>query len=176
MPEAPKVFISYSHDSPEHMDRVLALSNDLRQKGIDCCIDQYEESPPEGRPLWCDRQVEQSRFTLVACTETYLRRFKGEEEPGKGLGAVWEGHILTQELYNAHGKNTKFIPVVFCAPDLGYIPLILQSATYYNAGDANGLEKLYRRLTSQPSIRKPDLGDVVEMPPRPAPAGLHALP
>ncbi len=30
-PEHARVFVSYSHDSPEHADRVLAFSNRLRQ-------------------------------------------------------------------------------------------------------------------------------------------------
>jgi len=38
----PVVFISYSHDSAEHADRVLALSNRLHEDGIDCILDQYE--------------------------------------------------------------------------------------------------------------------------------------
>jgi len=84
MADATKVFISYIHDSQEHMDRVLALSNRLRREGVDCRIDQYKESPEEGWPQWCARQVNQSSFALVACTATYLRRFDGEEEPGKG--------------------------------------------------------------------------------------------
>jgi len=46
----PKVFISYSHDSREHKDRVLELSDRLRDDGIDCHLDQYEESPAEGWP------------------------------------------------------------------------------------------------------------------------------
>jgi len=48
----PKVFISYSHDSPEHADKVLAFANKLRSEGIDAVLDQYEESPPEGWPMW----------------------------------------------------------------------------------------------------------------------------
>jgi hypothetical protein len=39
MSEAPKVFISYSHDSPEHANRILALANRLRVEGIDCAVD-----------------------------------------------------------------------------------------------------------------------------------------
>ena len=35
-----KVFISYSHDSAEHRDRVLALSERLRQDGIDTLLDR----------------------------------------------------------------------------------------------------------------------------------------
>jgi hypothetical protein len=36
----PRVFISYSHDSPEHADRVLALADRLRAEGIDCHLDR----------------------------------------------------------------------------------------------------------------------------------------
>src|SRR5450755_1727876 len=122
----PRVFISYSHDSPEHLDRTLALSARLRMAGVDCRIDQYEESPEEGWPLWCEEQVEQSSFVLVACTETYLRRFKKKELPQVGLGGTWEGHIITQELYNAQGRNTKFIPILFSQEDDPSVPLALQ--------------------------------------------------
>lgn len=37
----PKVFISYSHDSPEHEKRVLALAERLRSDGVETQIDQY---------------------------------------------------------------------------------------------------------------------------------------
>ena len=54
---APRVFISYSHDNQEHMDRVWELSEKLRGDGVDCRIDQHEESPAEGWPRWCTNQV-----------------------------------------------------------------------------------------------------------------------
>ena len=167
-----KVFISYSHDSPEHKDRILALSDRLGQEGVDCAIDQYEQSPAEGWPRWCERQVEQSAFVLVACTETYLRRFKGEEARGKGLGGTWEGHIINQELYDAQGENTKFIPITFCPEDAHFIPLALKSAAAYRLDE--GYELLYRRVTGQPLISKPALGEIVPkaarepLPPQPA--------
>ena len=82
--KTPTVFISYSHDSPEHTDRVLAFANWLREDGIDCTLDQYETSPPEGWPKWMDRHIAKSDFVIVICTETYYRRVMGEEEPGKG--------------------------------------------------------------------------------------------
>ena len=169
-----RVFISYSHDSAEHMDRVLALSNRLRQEGVDCHIDQYEQSPSEGWPQWCEKQVQQSGFVLVACTETYLRRFKGEEAPGKGLGGTWEGHIITQELYNAQGGNRKFIPIIFSEQDAAHIPLILQSATHYQISD-EGYERLYRRLTNQPLIQMPALGTVKPMAAREVLPSMPAL-
>jgi tetratricopeptide (TPR) repeat protein len=168
---APKVFISYSHDSPEHKDRVLALSNRLREEGVDCSIDQYKQSPEEGWPLWCERQVLQSNFVLVACTETYLRRFQGKEVPRKKLGGTWEGHIITQELYNVQGKNTKFIPITFRPEEAAFIPPPLRSATAYQLyGD---YEPLYRRLTAQPLITKPAFGSIIPQAPRVPPVLEH---
>jgi hypothetical protein len=160
----PQVFISYSHDSPVHVDRVLALSNRLRAEGVDCSIDQYEQSPAEGWPLWCERQVEQSTFVLVACTETYLRRFKREEAPKIGLGVTWEGHIITQQLYEAQGSNTKFIPILFSKEDEQFVPMPLRGTTRYQLSD--NYDQLYRRLTDQPFISKPALGGVKPMPAR----------
>src|SRR6266404_2461990 len=170
----PKVFISYSHDSREHKNRVLALSDQLRAGGVDCQIDQYQESPPEGWPLWCENQATESEFVLVVCTEAYLCRFSGKETPGSGLGVTWEGHIITQELYNAQRKNKKFIPITFAAIDKANVPLTLQSATRYDLPGA--YEKLYRRLTHQPLVEAPPIGAVKPMPPRQNPPPLPELP
>ena len=61
----PTAFISYSHDSPEHQNCVLTLSNRLRSDGIDTILDQYLESPPsEGWPRWMDRLVRDADFVL----------------------------------------------------------------------------------------------------------------
>ncbi|MCP3964217.1 MAG: hypothetical protein GY719_40825 [bacterium] len=39
-PSAPRVFLSYTHDSPEHVERVLGLANRLRGEGVDANLDQ----------------------------------------------------------------------------------------------------------------------------------------
>jgi len=41
MAERTKVFISYSHDSPEHADRVLDLADALQHGGLEVILDQY---------------------------------------------------------------------------------------------------------------------------------------
>ena len=94
-PRSSKVFISYSHDSPEHEERVLQLSNRLCNTGVDCNIDQYVESPPKGWSKWMFDQIDEAEFVLVVCTETYNKRFRGKDEPGKGRGVIWEGAIIT---------------------------------------------------------------------------------
>ncbi|MFY9584464.1 MAG: tetratricopeptide repeat protein [Candidatus Acidiferrales bacterium] len=160
----PKVFISYSHDSREHADLVLELSNRLRSEGVDCYIDQYEVSPPEGWPTWMLRQVREADFVLVICTETYRRRFEGLEEVGTGLGAKWEGAIITQELYEVEGKNTRFIPVCLAKQDLPHIPVLLRGATHYALDTSDGYDELYFRLTDQRGVVKPDLGEPRKRP------------
>jgi hypothetical protein len=112
-----------------------------------------------------ERQIEEADFVLVVCTETYMRRFRGVEEPGRGLGGSWEGAILTQHLYEVQAENTNFIPVVFSSPDEAHIPVVLRGVTRYQLDTEEGYIALYRRLTSQPEILRPKLGQRRVLPP-----------
>jgi WD40 repeat protein len=156
--DPPKVLISYSHDSPEHEQRVLTLANRLRTDGIDCTIDQYVIVPEEGWPLWMERQIRDSNFVLMVCTETYLKRVLGEEQPGKGLGVRWEGNLIYNAIYSARVMNTKFIPLLFVVGEASHIPTPLQGTTFYEPFTEAGYEKLYRRLSNQPQAIKQEMG------------------
>jgi SEFIR domain len=138
----------------------------LRTDGIDCNIDQYEESPPEGWHRWMLNQIDWADFILIACSEEYDRRFRGKETEGKGKGAIWEGAIIIQELYDTQGKNVKFFPITLDSEDSQFIPSPLRSATYYKLDAKDGYESLYRRLTGQAKIRKPKLGKLQTLAPR----------
>jgi len=140
------------------MDAVLDLANCLRRDGVDCSIDQYTRSPAQGWPRWCEKQVEDSKFVLVVCTDTYLRRFQGKEERGRGKGVTFEGYIITQELYNAQGKNEKFIPIVFSAGDGEHIPVLLQGASSYDVSTREGYDEVYFGILGQPKVTPPDIG------------------
>ena len=169
----PRVFISYSHDSVQHENRVLALSNRLREDGIDASIDQYESFPPAGWPHWMEGQIRDADFVLVVCTETYRRRIEHKEERDKGLGALWEGNIIYNHLYLAQGENKKFVPVFFDGASPSDIPSPLANYTYYDLD--RDYESLYRYITEQPQISKPVLGALKRLQPRERnPASLHA--
>jgi len=154
----PRVFISYSHDSPKHANEVLGFANKLRSEGIDAILDQYEESPAEGWPKWMDRQIEDSDFILLVCTETYYQKVMGTVNTADGLGVKWESTLAYQEIYDAGGENTKFIPALFKDGKPEYIPRPLGGATYYCVETRKGYEDLYRRLTGQADTTKPGLG------------------
>ncbi len=163
--DSPKVFISYSYDSPEHEQRVRMLADRLRREGIDCTIDQYDEAPTNGLLRWMARQVKASDFVLLVCTETYARRAEENEQPGKGHGVLWESNLIYNEFYAAGTVSPKFIPVLFHPRDSSHIPGPFTGVTYYCIENEAGYEKLYRRLTKQPRIVKPPVGEVYSLPP-----------
>lgn len=122
MPATDEVFLSYSHDSADHVRNALELANRLRSEGVDCVLDQYESSPPEGWPRWMDKRIRESKHVLMLCTEPYYRRVMGEEVAGHGLGVRWEGNLIYQHLYNAGAINSRFIPVLLNPDHRLFIP------------------------------------------------------
>ena len=147
-------FIIYSHETPEHNRRVLNLATKLRTDGVACEIDSFQVSPPEGWPVWMVKQIRESDFVIAVCTKTFAQRFAGNEKSGKGKGGTWEGRLIQQILYE-EGRNHRFIPVVFDPSDVRHIPVVLQSATYYDLSTRKGYDQLHRALTNQPRVQKP---------------------
>jgi len=155
---SPKVFISYSHDGPEHAAWVLNLANRLRRDGIDATLDQYEMSPADGWPIWMERQLREAEFVLVVCSPNYMQRAVHRDKSSISLGVVWESVLTEQLIYDANIRNAKFIPILPEGVDSKYIPIPLRYTTYYRLTDEQGYEDLYRRLTNQPFVQKPGLG------------------
>ena len=160
------VFISYTHEGPDHAQAVLDLSKSLRDEGIDCVLDRYEASPPEGWPQWMDREIKKAQFVLMICTEAYYNRVMGKEKPGIGLGIAWEGHLIYNHIYRSASRNTKFLPVIFDEAHEQYIPAPTQSATRYCLSRPDGYEQLYKRLIGKAPTEKPPLGKLKALPQR----------
>src|SRR5208337_910758 len=172
MADAPRVFLSYSHDSDDHAGRVLDLADNLRAKGIDVTLDQYvHPGPEEGWPRWMDRNIDEAKFVLMVCTETYHRRVMSQEEPGKGLGVRQEGSLIYNRIYNDKPSGSRFIPILLLpGSEPSHIPSPVQGHTYYRIAAFDlidpGFEGLLRHLTVQPPTPPPDLGMIPTLPPR----------
>ena len=166
--ETPTVFISYSHDSEEHSARVLQLANQLRHRGIDAELDQYQTQPSQGWPRWCEEQLRPGNadFVLVICTRTYLERVEGKAQADGGRGVYWEGSAMYNCLYDAKG-NERFLPVLFDDVPEDVIPVPLRGYSRYRIREFDladgGYEDLYRTLTHQPPAEKPELGEPVDL-------------
>jgi len=61
---APKAFISYSHDSAGHQTWVLRLASDLRAKGIDVVLDQWDLVPGQDVSLIMQRGISDPTASL----------------------------------------------------------------------------------------------------------------
>ena len=166
MADAPRVFLSYSHDSDEHADRVLQFADQLRQDGIDAILDQYEPFPEKGWTLWMEKNVRDADWVLMVCTETYHRRVEDDKAPAVGRGVRWEGRLIRQYLYDAGGANRRFVPVLLQGGVRDHIPSILRDYSYFSVSMPQGYEILYRLLTDQPWNKKQKLGKLEELPPR----------
>jgi tetratricopeptide (TPR) repeat protein len=164
---APRVFLSYSHDSEVHRARVLQLANRLRAEGVDAWLDRYEQAPAKGWLRWMQRQIQTADFVLVICTETYRRRFDGEEESGVGKGVTWEGLLAAQLLYDEATVNRKFIPVLLDDTSESAVPLALRAYERFRL--PADYDRLYRLLTSQPDIIAPPVGEKKSLSTTPLP-------
>jgi len=161
-------FISYSHDSDEFCDQLLAISNTLRKRGVDCNIDQYEESPPEGWPRWMERQIREAEFVLVVCSKHYEEKATLRSHPGVGLGVKWESNLILNQLYSTDSVTTKFIPVIIYDDDVSSILDPLKGQTHYNLSHDDQLEKLKNRLLGISNTNKPPVGEIRPQETRPA--------
>jgi hypothetical protein len=172
--DAPKVFISYSHDSSEHADRILALADALCGDGIDVILDRYvHPAPDEGWPHWMERNLDAARFVLMACTQTYRRRVMAEEEPGKGQGVRWEGKLIYNRICYDEPAGSRFIPILLTGSKPEDVPGPVRGHTHYRLATFDltdpGYEALYRHLTGQHPTPRPGIASIKKLPPKPRP-------
>ena len=163
----PTAVISYAHEGASHDSRVRELADQLTRDGVQCDLDQYEETPQQGWPSWiADKIFDSTRFILVVSSPSYLRRWVLAERAGVGLGAKYEGKLIRQVLYDQEGLNGRVVPVVMEPNNEGHIPPELRDTTrYYVRPDPRdrGYDALLRRLTAQPVSVAPPLGERVTL-------------
>jgi ABC-type branched-subunit amino acid transport system substrate-binding protein len=172
-----KVFISYSWDTEEHVERVLDLAYALLEDGIDCMIDRFES--PDNWDRWMLDQIENSDFVLIVCSQRYYDRYRHREEPNQGLGVKWESTLIMGRLFDLAGRNTKFYPLFFGNAIRSLIPdgvrntyfafqfeeidTLLQSKDRLERSST--YQDLYRLLTNQPLTPKIERGPITILPP-----------
>lgn len=171
----PRVFISYSHDSAEHCDRVLMLTQQFRRDGIDVELDQFHQDELKHWPRWCEEQLrpENSDWVLCICTPEYKRRIEGRVAADVGKGVFWEGTLIYNNLYDEKG-NQRCIPVSLDDNTASDIPAILNGYTRFQLtgfsldDPQSGYAKLYRLLTRQSTAEKACLGERRKLPALPS--------
>jgi len=153
---APKAFISYSHDSPEHKSWVLKLATDLRAIGVDVVLDQWDLSLGQDVSLFMQRGISEADRVVLVCSSKYVLR----SEKGVG-GAGFERLIVTTEVVQSI-DTTKFIPILRGSDPVKKLPSFLGPRLYVDFEndkeyDAK-LVELAREIHGAPAVSKPSLG------------------
>lgn len=151
------VFISYSHDSDEHSERVRGLHASLSRDGCECRLDIYRDSD-EDWPLWMTQQLIDADFILCVVSETYDRRFRDKELPDIGKGVGWEAGLIRRLLYAKKLHNDRVFPVLFDRADEQHIPLELQGYDFFLLDSPAGYEALLRKVLNRPLYTAPEIG------------------
>ncbi len=137
---APRVFISYSHDSQEHKDWVLALSTRLVKNGVDILLDQWDVTLGGDLPHFMETGLTASDRVLAICTPAYVAK----ANTGRG-GVGYEKMILTAQLM-ANITADRIIPVVRCDGGDETVPTFLGSKRYIDFRDDGAFETRYAEL------------------------------
>ena len=95
---AARVFISYSHDSDEHRERVRHCTRAFPATAM---IASSTLTRTPMRTGHCgSRQLKEADFILCVITETYAQRFGDREFPNIGLGSGSEAGLIRRLLYD----------------------------------------------------------------------------
>ena len=168
-PARKKVFISYSHDGPQHEERVLKLAYRLNDDGVSVSLDRFVNPPPANWPSWMEEQIDATDYIVVVCSENYLAKTRNKVKKGTGKGVKWESLLSYQQIYDNDSDSSKFIPVLLEGGEYEHIPKPMRGGSYYPLVADAEYENLLRHITSQPATPQPTPGPVKKLDPLPRP-------
>lgn len=151
----PLVFISYAWESEVFRTQVKALRDYLLANGVAVVadFDHAITTPAVGWTTWMQHSIEDAALVLVVCSPSYRPRFEKRAPVTSGKGVAWEGAVITQELYNAAQRNSKFYPVFPDPFNFDHCPLALQpwsNNLAFPSGQANILALVCQQLGLPP--------------------------
>lgn len=143
MNQAPKVFISYSHDSDCHKMWVLKFSKRLRDYGINVILDQWDLKLGGDVAAFMESNITDSDKVLIICTVLY----NSKADAGTG-GAGYEKTIVTRELIQ-NSQSDRFIPIIRQYSGRDKTPKFMGSRRYVDLSDELKFEDEFKELVRQ---------------------------
>lgn len=160
MIETPKVFISYSWSSEEHVDWVLNLAKKLKNDGVTVIIDRWSLKPGQDKNDFMEKMVKDDSVNkvLIICDKQYS--IKADSRKG-GVGI--ESQIISPKIYEEVNQE-KFIPIAKEKDEKGnyFLPVFLKSRFCIDLTDPlnfyEGYEELLCNIYNKPLFEEPPLG------------------
>jgi len=101
-----KVFLSFSWQSPEHLEWIRELSEELVRHNIDCIVSPKDLYAGEEITRFMEESVVRSPICIAVCSSSYTEKANKRD---KGVG--YEISVLTNEILNGRQRFT-IIPVI----------------------------------------------------------------
>ncbi|MBE8517782.1 TIR domain-containing protein [Amycolatopsis sp. H6(2020)] len=162
--EAPRVFVTYAHDTPEHKELVHSFAAFLRAGiGLDVHLDAWYDTVRRDWSSWATEQLTKADFILVVASPDYKRRADGTAMPHEGRGSQFEAAIIRDNLTRDLRRETeRVLPVVLPGRSVDEIPVFLNaySTTRYHVVEFTeaGVADLVAAITGQGQYPMPRRG------------------
>lgn len=158
--ETPKVFISYSWTSPEHVSRIIEWAERLVRDGVDVILDKWALKEGHDKYAFMEQMVTDPSVSKVVIFSDSVYARKADERKG-GVGT--ESQIISAEIYNKVTQD-KFIPIVLEYNTEGKpcLPVFLAPRIFIDFSSLEryyeNYEQLLRIIFNKPLFKKPQIG------------------
>lgn len=156
MQEAPRLFVSYSHDDQAHKNWVLGLATRLVRNGVDVLLDQWDMRLGSDLPRFMETGLSGAGRVIAICSARYVEKANG----GHG-GVGYEKMILTAQLMQNVTSN-RIIPLIRNNEEAQLLPVFLSSRLFIDFRDECAFEARYgellRDIHGEPVAPRPALG------------------
>ena len=137
---APKIFVSYSHDTETHKDWVLTLATRLVANGVNILLDQWDLTLGGDLPRFMESGLTAADRVLAICTDQYV------EKANAGRGGVgYEKMILTAQVMR-DVTTDRIIPIIRRNTLPQPVPIFLSSRVFIDFRDDLAHEMRYAEL------------------------------
>lgn len=157
----PKLFVSYSWTNPDHEARVIQLSTDLCESGVDVILDKWNLKEGHDAHAFMEKMVTDPEIkkVILICDKGYV-----EKANDRRAGVGTEAQIISVEIYEKQEQD-KFVAIVIERDEQGkaYLPAYYSSRIYIDLSDpskhSENFERLIRWVYDQPLYTKPEIGE-----------------
>ncbi len=139
--ETPRVYISYSHDSPEHSEWVRRLATELRKSGVDAFLDVWDIRPGDNFVQKIKSAIASADHCIVVCTP----RYRQVAELRRSGGVGYEGELIHDALKESSERHPWVLPIVRAGKGKDALPDWLVDRVYIDWRD----DKQYREHFNQ---------------------------